>query len=280
MIQANSMSRRSEGEAPFLRHTLNALLLCLVAVHHLQAVDLTKLKPQGYVSDFANVLDSTDRAQLERYCTQVEQATGAQLAIVTIQSLDGDPIEDDANALYRQWGIGKKGKDEGALLLLSVGDRKSRLEVGYGLEPIVPDGFSGSVLREMRPSLREGNYGQALIAGTAHIGQTIAQAKGVTIERTLPRRSAPLAPRSRGIPWPLVIVGIFILLSLLSRGGRGGGGGGGFLTGMILGNLLNSGSRGGSSWGGGGFGGGDSGGGGFGGFGGGDSGGGGASSDW
>ena len=87
------------------------------------------------------------------------------MALVTIDpSLDGEPIEDVANTIYREWGVGKKGKDEGILLLLAVKDRKNRLEVGYGLEPILPDGFVGSVLREMRPALQEGNYGQALLA--------------------------------------------------------------------------------------------------------------------
>lgn len=253
------------------------------------AVDISKLQPQGYVSDFAHALDPAAKLQLERYCTQVEAATGVQMAIVTIDSLEGDPIDQTANALFHKWGIGKKGKDEGIMLLLAVRDRKSRIEVGYGLEPILPDGFVGSVLREMRPSLRDGNYGQALLAGAAQIGQTIAQAKGVTLERSLPRRGEPrTSSRGPNIPWPLIVIGVVILLGLLSRGGgrsgRGGGGVGGFLTGLLLGNLLGGATRGrgwsdgGSGWGGGGFGGGGSGG--FGGFGGGDSGGGGASGDW
>jgi uncharacterized protein len=262
-----------------VRAGLLALLLTLSA----HAIDISKLQPQGYVSDFAGVLDADKRAQIERYCGSVERATGVQMAIVTLESLEGDPIEDTANALYRKWGIGKKGKDEGVMLMLAIRDRKSRVEVGYGLEPILPDGFVGSVLREMRPSLREGNYGQSLLAGSAHIGQTIAQAKGVSLDRSLPRRAAPSrGGGGSGIPWPIVLIGIVVLFSLLSRGGRGGGGG--FLTGLILGNLFGSASRyrgygGSSGWGGGGFGGGDSGGG-FGGFGGGDSGGGGASGDW
>ena len=255
--------------------------ICSVICFALAAwgVDIARVEPQGYVSDFAGVVDAGSRVQLERYLANVEQSTGAQIAVVTIPSLDGDPIEDTSNALFRRWGIGKKGKDEGVMLFLSVNDRKSRIEVGYGLEPILPDGFAGSVLREMRPSLREGNYGQALIAGSQHISETIARAKGVTIERTMPRRGAPRSGGAEtGIPWPLVVFGIIVLFGLLSRGG----GGGGFLTGMLLGNLLSGGSRyrnGGGGWGGGGFGDGG-GGGGFGGFGGGDSGGGGASSDW
>src|SRR5438105_9981181 len=96
------------------------------------AVDWKALKPQGYISDFAGVIDAQSKAELESYCTRVEQQTGAELALVTIQSLSGEPIEDVANTIYRNWGVGKKGKNEGILLLLAVSDHRSRLEVGYG----------------------------------------------------------------------------------------------------------------------------------------------------
>jgi uncharacterized protein len=241
------------------------------------ALDPALLTPQGYVSDFSQVLDAGSKAELERYCGIVEQSTGAQIAVVTISSLEGEPIEDFANDLYRKWGIGKKGKDEGILLLLAIKDRKSRVEVGYGLEPNLPDGFVGSVLREMGPSLKEQNYGQALLAGTAEIGDQIAKAKGITLSRSLPRRAPASNPgQGDGIPWPLIVMGAVIVFGLLGRGG----GGGGLLGWMVLGNLLGgSRYRGGGGWGGGGFGG-SGGGGGFGGFGGGDSGGGGASGSW
>ncbi len=200
------------------------------------------------------------------------------MAIVTIESLDGDPVEDVANSLFRKWGIGKKGKDEGVLLLLAVKDRRNRIEVGYGLEPILPDGFAGSVLRQAVPLLRQGNYGQALLAAADEMGSRIAAAKGVALDTSLrPRRTIP--EERPNIPWPVIVIGLIFLLFLMRRGG--GGGGSGLLTGLILGNLLGRGGRGG--WGGGGFGGYDSGGGGsggFGGFGGGDSGGGGASGSW
>jgi uncharacterized protein len=235
-------------------------------------LDLNKLKPQGYVSDFAHVLDNLSRARLEAYCGRVEQVTGVQMAIVTIDTLDGEPIEDVTNTLYRQWGVGKKGKDEGIMLLLAIKDRHDRLEVGYGLEPILPDGFDGSVMREARPLLRQNAYGPALFAAAQEMGSRIAAAKGVSLDVGL-RPQRRVVEQRRGIPWPFIVIGIIVLLLIMR-----GGGGGGFLTGMILGNLLGRGG-----WGGGGFGGYDSGGGGgggFGGFGGGDSGGGGASSDW
>lgn len=249
----------------------------LLSIRSLLALDLNSLKPQAYVSDFAGVLDADTRAKIEHYAERVEQATGVQMAVVTLKTLDGEPVEDVANTLYRKWGVGKKGKDEGIMLLLAIQDRKDRIEVGYGLEPILPDGFVGGVLREVRPRLQQQQYGQALLAGAEEMGSRIAAAKGVKLDFSLrPTRRAPV-PQERGLPWPVIVIGLILLFSLFSRGR--GGGGGGFLTGMILGNMLGGGSR----WGGGGFGGYDSGrggGGGFGGFGGGDSGGGGASGDW
>lgn len=239
--------------------------------------DFTGLKPEGYVSDYAHVLDPGRRAELERYCAGVERSTGAQLALVTLPTLEGEPLEDVANALFRKWGIGQKGKNEGLLLLLVTGDRRMRLEVGYGLEPIIPDGNAGSILRTMRPFLREQRYGDALLEAAQGIGSRIAQAKGVQLEGRPLRRSQ----RRQEFPYPIVLflggIGVFALLSSLF-GRRGGGSGpGGLLSGLIIGSLLGRGF--GSSSGGGGFGGYDSGDS-FGGFGGGDSGGGGASSGW
>jgi uncharacterized protein len=269
-----------------VRRLLRLFLLLLLPALPASAVDWKTLRPEGYVSDFAHVIDPQSKAELESYAARVQQATGAQFAFVTLPSLQGEPIEDVTNDLFHAWGIGEKTKDNGLMVLLSTGDRKSRLEVGGGLGGDIPDGMAGLLLDDMRPALRQGQYGTAFLAAALRLGSTLAQAKGVQIAPpAVPNpvhRSAP-----DRIPWTLIFLGIFLLLMLLRRGGggyRGGGGGGGFWTGLILGQLLNSGGGGGFGGGrdGGGFGGFDSGGsgGGFGGFGGGDSGGGGASSDW
>jgi uncharacterized protein len=242
-----------------------------------RGIDIKTLKPTGYVNDFSNTLDASSKQSLEAYCANLERVTGVQMAIVLVSTLDGDPIETVANDLYRQWGIGKKGKDEGILIMLAVKDRKSRAEIGYGVEPIISDGAAGGILRQIRPILQQGNYGGALLAAAEQMGTMIAQSKGVELGGAEPIRGAGRTSRGPSIPFPLILLGLFFLFWLLSRGGRGGSGTG-FLTGMILGNMM--GGRGG--WGGGGFGGydGGGGGGGFGGFGGGDSGGGGASGGW
>ncbi len=258
------------------------LAVLTLAVGTLSAVDWKALKPQGYVSDFAGVVDAQSRAALEQYCLAVEKSTGAQVALVTVPSLEGEPVEEVANTIFKAWGVGAKGQNNGILLLLAIRDRRNWLEVGYGLESSIPDGFAGQVLDEMRPALRAQHYGEALMAAAQAIGATVAKAKGVTIPAQLPRRMRRTTGNS--IPWPMILGGIFLLVWLMRAGGSGsgygGGGGGGFLPGLILGNMMGR-----STWGGrgsGGFGGYDSGdgGGGFGGFGGGASGGGGAGSDW
>jgi uncharacterized protein len=238
-------------------------------------LDTSKLKPTGYVNDFAHVLDAGSAQALEAYCANLERVTGVQMAIVLVPSLEDDPVEDAANRLYREWGIGKKGKDEGILLLLSIKERKSRAEIGYGLEPVINDGAAGGMLRAIGPILRQGNYGGGLLAIAEQMGNTIAQSKGVELGGAEPERRLRRVQRRPSIPFPLILIGFGLLMWLLSRGGSGGGTG--LVAGMILGNMM--GGRGGG-WGGGGFGGDSGGGGGFGGFGGGDSGGGGASGGW
>ena len=238
------------------------------------AADWSKLKPEGYISDFAKVIDGSSRESINRYLDALEKASGVQIAIVTIQTLDGDPVDDVANRLYRSFGVGQKGKNEGALFLLVIGDRKSRLEVGYGLEPIVPDGVAGDILRAMRPALRVSAYGPALIEATRVLGTKISAGKNILIAETLPaRRFREDARSSRSqteknrVTQILIAVGVLALLGFLSRRSGGFGSGPWILPG-------------GGGYSGGGFGGSGSGGASWGGFGGGDSGGGGASSDW
>jgi uncharacterized protein len=236
-------------------------------------------KPEGYVSDFALAIDSAGRSRLEAYAKNVQQVTGAQMALVTIPSLDGEPLEDVANAIFRAWEVGEHGKDDGIMLLFSIGDHRTRLEVGRGLEAILPAGLSGDILSEMRPALRKDDVGDAMIAAAQTIGAAIAKARNVRLTASLPpRRNRP--ETSDYVNW-ISIAGLVALVWLFSRtpGPSGNSGGGwGALPWLVLGNLR-GGRSGFGSRGSGGFGGFDSGDG-FGGFGGGDCGSGRASSDW
>lgn len=253
------------------------------------APDPAKLKAEGYLSDFAHAVDTPNRNAIAQYCGQFERATGVQIALVTLPALGDQPIEDFSSKLFHNWGIGQKGSSEGVMLLLVINDRKSRVEVGYGLEQYLTDGMVGQILRGMRPQLQAQDYGGALLKAAQTMGAAISKGKGVELKDGAPASYPDTGARgfkqSMPIPFPLllliIIVGSIILSKIVgamnrsqnARGGRYGGGGPNIFWG-------GGGGFGGFGGGGGGRGGGGDSGGGFGGFGGGDSGGGGASSDW
>ena len=206
------------------------------------AIDIATLKPQGYVSDFAiRCRRRSPKRSWKPSVPRVEKATGVQMAFVTLRSLEGEPLEDFTNDLYRSWGVGQKGKDEGLLLLLVVRDRRSRLEIGRGLEEHIPDGMAGCCFARCGRSCSRTQYGEALSTAAHSLATRIAQAKGVQIPDTAPLRRRP-PPQATGvdIPWPLILGGIFLLFWIMGMGGRRGGrgGGGGFLPGIILGNMM------------------------------------------
>jgi uncharacterized protein len=178
------------------------------------AVDWKSFKPQGYISDFAGVVDPSSKAQVEAYGAELQRATGAQIALVTIPTLQGEPLSDVAQLIARAWGVGQGGGNQGILLLLSIGDRRSRLEIGDGLRPISGD-LEGSLRREMRPALREQQYGEAMMAAAETIGGAIARARNVRLNLTLPRHLRPTVANS--VPWPFVLFGIaeLVLLGML-----------------------------------------------------------------
>ena len=248
------------------------------------AEKVEQLSPQGYINDFAGVVDSDARQKITALCEELDQKADAQLAVVTIHTLEGDTAQNFANRLFEKWGVGPKGKDRGVMVLLAVDDHKYWTEVGYGLEPILPDGKVGGFGRQMLPLLRQNQYGAALLQISSQIASTIAQDRGVTLAQAMPGATppAPEAPQLSPFGIPPALLNLLILLLIfggwrllaflfalggLSRYRRGGGYRGGWGIGPMGG------------WGGGGYGG-SSGGGGFGGFGGGASGGGGAGGSW
>jgi uncharacterized protein len=227
-------------------------------------------QPTDYVSDFAHVLSPEAIARLDRICGQLDHSqANAQVAVVTIKTLDGvDPAE-FANALEDKWKMGRKGSDRGVLVFLAVDDHKRRIEVGYGLEGILPDGKLGDIGREMVPDLRANDFDGAVTLAVGEVAQVIATDAKVTLDEEPGAVRQPV--RHGGIPAKLILMVILLIFfggfHLLR-----------FLFGFGLFSSMMGGGRGG--FGGGGFGGGDSGGGGFGGFGGGGFGGGGAGGDW
>jgi uncharacterized protein len=142
----------------------------------LRAEPVASLKPTGYVNDFAHVLDPGTVAQLADLAQQIDTQAHAQIAVVTVSSLDGSDIESYAVDLYKKWGIGSKSTDRGVLILLAEKDRQYRIEVGYGLEAILPDGKVGGFGREAVPLLRQNDPSGALSLLTELVARVMEKA--------------------------------------------------------------------------------------------------------
>jgi uncharacterized protein len=208
--------------------------------------------PRDYVVDLAGVMPEEVKARLNAYLGELEQKTTAQMLVLTVQSLDGEEIRSFGLKVAEMWRLGKRGKDNGVLFVVAVRDRKYTIEVGYGLESILPDSYVGTIGREyLVPYFRKGDYGTGIYAATLAVANTIASQEGVTITGMpavqLPRRLPEGRPfgilHAAALAIFLVVALILFithprqcfLLLLMSQmgGGRGGwsgggGGGGGF----------------------------------------------------
>jgi uncharacterized protein len=258
------------------------LLIFFVFALAASAEKIQDIHPTSYVTDLARIIAPDAKARLEALCLELEQKTGAQMAIVTVSSLDGQDVDQYGNDLFKQLGVGNKKDNRGVLLLVAPADRKYRVEVSYGLEPVINDARAGDAGRLMRSYFLQGNYSAGIEAAAWTLAKYIADDRGVTLSATPPVRT--VRPSNDRSPDPLILIGIlfFVIIPILSVIGRflssnssgRGGRGGGWWIGPMIGGMLGGG-------GGGGFGGSSGGGGGgFGGFGGGSSGGGGASGGW
>src|SRR5271170_8274823 len=143
--------------------------------------------PTGYINDFAGVLSPSTKSSLENLCTQVDRQAHAQIAVVTIKTIDSDQsIEEFATALEDKWKVGAKGTDRGVLMLLVMNPRRGRIEVGYGLEGILNDAKVGDIGRAMAPYAQQGDYNQAIPLGVGRIANIIATDAGVTLSAAPP----------------------------------------------------------------------------------------------
>jgi uncharacterized protein len=233
------------------------------------------------VNDFAGVIDASSAAAIDRASRALQAATGDVVVVATIPTFAPyADIREYAVKLFENHGqgIGQKGKDNGLLVLVAVRDRKVWIEVGYGLEEFITDGYSGETSREfMAPAFRRGEFGQGVAAGVTRLVGRIAEGRHVTLQ-DVPPPAQVRRQRPSGLPLWVIVIAIVLMMivsALTSRGGPGfpssgyrrGWGGGGWSG-------WNSGIGGFGGGGGGGFGGG------FGGFGGGGSGGGGGGASW
>ena len=200
-------------------------------------------QPTDYVSDFARVLSPQAIARLDSLCSQLDHSqTNAKVAVVTIRTLDGADPAEYANALEDKWKMGKKGVDRNVLVLLAVDDHQRRIEIGYGLEGILPDGMVGDIGREMVPDLRANDFDGAVILAVDEMAQVIAADAKVTLEdEPMVASQQPARPQFNTGKLILLIViliffgGFHLLRFLLGfglfggfRGGPWMGGGGGF----------------------------------------------------
>ncbi|MGB7665682.1 MAG: TPM domain-containing protein, partial [Candidatus Acidiferrales bacterium] len=185
------------------------------------------LRPQGYVSDFAHVISPDTKAALDTLCQELDKKAGAQIAIVTVRSLEHESIEEYSIDLATRWGIGPKQKDRGVLILVAPRQRRYRIEVGYGLEPILPDGLVGDFGRQAVPQLRIGNYSGAILLLTENVATVVAKDRGVTLAALSQDGQSPMGAETPPPPptpqnvtlriLPVLLLLFFPLLGLLLR---------------------------------------------------------------
>ena len=235
------------------------LLLALLASLGTAAQSLPpRPNPPRLVNDLAGLMQPAETDALERKLVAYNDSTSSQIAVVTVPTLDGNDIADYSQKLYEAWGIGRKGKNNGILILVAQQEHQARIQTGYGLEGAVPDALAKRIISNtLVPAFRQNQYYAGLDRGT---DQLIALAKGeYQADPADARPQGRSSDGGSGIPF-WVIIGVLVLLFIMLRNRGGGGGrnrgfGGGFIPPIIFG-------------------------GGFGGFGGGSSGGGGASGNW
>src|ERR1700681_1969299 len=194
---------------------------CLAAVLLLSlgmrtwAESVSQLQPTGYVNDFAHALDQNTSAQITDICRQIDEKAHAQIALVTINSLDGTDIESYAVDLFKKWGIGAKSTNRGVLILYAIRDHRARIEVGYGLEPILPDGEVGRFQREAIPLMRSGDYNQGLLLVTSRVAEVIATDAGIQLTGSRPRAPTQAEPQAGGGLSVGGIIGIIVVILII-----------------------------------------------------------------
>lgn len=173
----------------------------------------------GHINDYANIMTSYDKQESEKYLSSLEDTTGIQIAVLTIDSLQGEDLETYSNKVAETWLLGQKDKDNGALLLIAKNERKIRIETGYGLEEKLTDMKSGLIIRNViLPDFRNGNYSEGIVRGIKNMGGIVSD------NATLVSKSVSSPNESNGTEGVLFgllfVFGWFILFSCLASGRR------------------------------------------------------------
>lgn len=233
-----------------IKHVLLLLVVLLqtfCAAAGLEAAEIPP-KPQAgtniYVQDYADVISPASEKIIYSLGRELDAKTTAQVSVLTVPTLDGEPIESYALNVLRSWGIGSKDKNNGVLIVVATQDRQSRIEVGYGLEGALPDGLTGRIQDQtMLPFFREGQYDKGIVNGYAATAATVAQEYNVKLEGVSYNPPAQKQQEDSLPLWAELLLGAAVVVLLivdnlffggfitrmlifsLFRGGRGGGGG-------------------------------------------------------
>jgi uncharacterized protein len=240
------------------------LLLILAATAHASEPTFPPLT--GRVVDDAGVLDTWTQSELTDMLARHEGATGEQVVVVTLPTLQGYTIEDYGYQLGRYWGIGQKGTNNGAMLIVAPKEHKVRIEVGYGLEGTLTDAICSTIIQNyILPSFKRGDFSAGIVAGTTSILSVLGGSSPETGQPEAPAPTVHYQP-PRGIQYAIMLgfflfpflIFAFIMFGLIaSPGNRGGGGSNSWDSGRGFGGGFSSGGGGGGfSGGGGSFGGG------------------------
>ncbi len=228
---------------------IHLLLLVPSTIYSISVPD----RPSAYVVDLAGVINDNAEVTLNGYLRELEEKTSSQMVILSIDSLEGESIEDlSISIAHDKWKLGQKGKDNGVLLLIAIQERKYRIEVGYGLEGVLPDSLAGSIGRQyMVPYFKKGDYSTGILTAALAVISEIASDSGVEITgmpaikyrspNSVKRGKPTLGSKILSIIFVIGLIYMFIrhprlllLLVMMSmmgggrRSGWGGGGGGGF----------------------------------------------------
>ena len=246
---------------------ITCLLLCTCLLSAAAKSKLPLPTDAFFVNDFANCLTAEDAAEMQSLGEALYKATGAQVVVVTVSSLDGEAIEDYGYDLANAWGIGEAEADSGVLLLLSTGDRQVRIEVGKGLEGCLPDGKTGRILDTYAiPYLKDNNFSKGLLEAYKILINEVYTEYGQTPSDYVPMEDTDDETDTDDfitLAAPFIVLVVLIILSIAHKrsGGSSGRGSGGYYGGGFYGGGFSGGSShssGGFSGGGGSFGGGGS----------------------
>lgn len=222
------MNRRCSSLGKLKKCILTTLIVSLVLCGNISQIlaEISVPRPTEYkyVNDYARIVDQNSAAQIIDLGRELEQKTGAQAIVVTVNTTNDIPIEDYANTLFRKWGIGRANKDNGLLVLLSLRDKKWRVEVGRGLEGAIPDALSNRIMQELGSfAFSKGYYGQGLAQVYSQFCDEIATEYNVTLKHSLQTTlpvNADTNRQSAISPTLYILILVILVFDIFFNGGR------------------------------------------------------------